>query len=167
MLTDIVRNNGLKGKNDTETKKNVKVFVENNHRQYRIDDRTVVNNMLSYAEMYNNLQSREYADSKISEIREKRKDAIAEKWKNGVYLIKPDIINGKKIDYQRERLIELRTDLLYNEYIDNLDTEWRNPVNIMKLTNPYYYSMMLENKSDAVIGLSIDEAIKNMREQVK
>lgn len=32
MLTDIVRNNGLKGKNDTETKKNVKVFVENNHR---------------------------------------------------------------------------------------------------------------------------------------
>ena len=44
------------------------------------------------------------------------------------------MVNDKPVDRQRERLIELRTDLFYNEYVNNLDTEWRDTARIKNLS---------------------------------
>ena len=72
----------------------------------------------------------------------------------------------KPVDRQRERLIKLRTDLFYNEYVNNLDTEWRDPARIKGLSSNSDYDILFRN-NNSITELSIDEMIKNMRGQVK
>ena len=159
----IINNNNLRVKGDNKaTEKNLKKFIENYHRWYRIEDRKYVKQMadLTTGINYQFISGENAAilNNKITSIRDQRNDELVQKWASGV--------PNNLFENQGQVIKDFRTNLAYNEYVDNLDTEWRNFVKMRNQEINPDYDILFQN-INSMAGLSIDEVIKNMRGQVK